>query len=211
MTPRRGTTLLELVVALVVTGAVAATGAAAFRHLALQREVATFAARGTERAAARRALFAEWLDHAVIESPAESRQVPSGDGAARGEGDALFFRTNVVLPAVPTGARVRLYVDVDPATPERGLALEFRRAPDLPFERRALDATVRSLTIEFQDVRSRRWIAAPDADTVRAVAVRLRLPYDATLDARLAALPITFSMVRDETSTLGSSDADGAR
>jgi hypothetical protein len=221
MTRRTGTTLLELVVALGITGVVALTGATAFRQLSLQRELALSAARATEQAAARRAVLADWLDHAIIESPAESQRREQRDvaaqaqlltrrglqgsaaskPAARGAGDALYFVTSVPPAGVPAGTRVRLYVDIDSDTPERGLTLEFRRAPGLPFERRQLDARITQLGVEFQDVATRRWHSTQDAGTLRAVAVRLRLPWIVGRDARLAALPLTFSMVRDDGAT----------
>ena len=132
--PRAGTTVLELVVALVVTGAVAAAGAAAFRQAIDRRGQLLTSSTSTERASALRAMLREWLSAGTL-------VWPSGPSS-------LSFTTTAPTPIGVAGAPVRLYIDDDPATPEQGICLETRATASTLAVRRELDAGITYMLVE---------------------------------------------------------------
>jgi hypothetical protein len=71
--------------------------------------------------------------------------------------------------------RIRLYVDADPATPEKGLSIEFQQSTATPLQRRMLDSSIDSITVEFLDTRTNRWYEAAQAATITPRAVRVTL------------------------------------
>lgn len=174
-----GTTVLELVVALVVTGAVAAAGAAAFRTSIDRRTQLMTRSTDTERSAAVRALLREWISTGTIAWP------PSSTG--------LAFTTTAVTPAGASGTPLRLFIDDDAGTPEQGLTLEFRASSERPLERREIDAGIVAMTVEYLDADTRTWSTADEASATRPLAVRLTFPATATGDGddRLRRLPLT--------------------
>jgi type II secretory pathway pseudopilin PulG len=177
--PRRraGTTVLELVVALVVTGAVAAAGAAAFRTSIDRRTQLVTRASDTERAAAMRALLGEWLSSGTVTWP------PRANG--------LAFTTTAVNPAGAPGLPLRLFIDDDAGTPEQGLTLEFRVSPERPVERREIDADIMAMSVEYLDADTRTWRTADGAAAARPLAVRLTFSATEAGDDRLRRLPLT--------------------
>ena len=190
MNRRNGTTVLELVVALVVTAAVAGIGAGAFQQIIDRRRDVLEATRETERAAALRALLRDWITAGEIETPAVTQQFAPDDATAIG--DALYFTTTALTPARVADARYRLYVDNDDRTDERGLTLAYRTSPNASWQRRQLDASIEALHVEYLDQASRRWVAAEAAESIAALAVRLTFAADAHDRAALWQLPLTF-------------------
>ncbi len=187
---RAGTTVLELVVALVVTGAVAAAGAAAFRQTIDRRTQLLTSSTPTERAAASRALLREWISTATIVWP------PSGTG--------LDFITTARTPIGTPGAPLRLYVDDDPGTIEQGLTLEYRSPVSSTVRRREIDGTITGMVVEYLDASTRQWTTGADSPGVRPLAVRLSFPFENAgspeyvVSDRLRALPLTIVMPADE-------------
>ncbi|HEX2205095.1 MAG TPA: prepilin-type N-terminal cleavage/methylation domain-containing protein [Longimicrobium sp.] len=121
---RAGMTLLELLVGLTITGLVLAAGYAALASVADHRQRAAAAADEVARAAAVRRTLTAWLAGARLEAYQGGPEFRGVDGTDGGhDDDELSF-----LTAVPIGARafptVRLYVDRDEKTPERGLVAE---------------------------------------------------------------------------------------
>ena len=159
---RSGTTVLELLVALVVTGAVAAAGAAAFRQTIERRSQLLTRSANTERAAAARALLREWLAAGTVTWP------PGSSG--------LSFTTTAATPAGAAGVPLRLYVDDDARTPEEGLTLEFRPSPQKALTRREIDASIQAMTVEYLDADARAWRTAESVSATRPLAVRLTFP-----------------------------------
>jgi len=174
---RAGTTVLELVVALVVTGAVAAAGAAAFRSSIDRRAQLMTRSTDTERSAAVRALLREWISAGTVTWP------PSATG--------LAFTTNAVNPAGVPGIPLRLFIDEDAGTPEQGLTLEFRPSPERPVDRREIDADIMAMTVEYLDADTRTWSTADGASAARPMAVRLTFSAAGDGDDRLRRLPLT--------------------
>jgi hypothetical protein len=206
MKARAGTTLLELVVALAITGAVALIGSATFGQLLDRRTTIVDAVRETERAGARRALVRAWVADGLVEAPATTRRVeslaatmerrrrdrapdqPAVPREAMARGDALVVTTNALTPVEARGVRVRLYVDADPETPERGLTAEFQAARIGPMQRRELDPDVADMQVEYLDARTGRWIASRDASVASVRAARVTL-LDRARDERRDAAP----------------------
>jgi hypothetical protein len=71
--------------------------------------------------------------------------------------------------------RIRLYIDGDPSTPEKGLSIEYQPSTASPLQRRMLDSSVDSLMVEFLDTRTSRWYESTQAATITPRAVRLTL------------------------------------
>ncbi len=181
---RSGTTVLELVVALVVTGAIAAAGAAAFRQTIDRRTQLLTRSTETERAAAVRGLLREWLSSATLAWP------PDATG--------LRFSTTAVTPLGGPGEPLRLYIDDDDATSERGLTLERRATPQRAATRREIDAAITAMTVEYLDGDTQRWTGGDDASDTRPLAVRVTFPASdprddlgGRSDERLRHLPLT--------------------
>lgn len=149
---RRGLTAVELMVALAVTGLAAAIGTATLAllvdHRAPLREVSS----RNERAAAVRRTLVAWLEdaHGPL-SPLSGSTVAAFellDLKRRGHAaDELLFTTSAPTPLGTSDALVRLYVDDDERTPERGLVAELTAWPgDRPL-RVQLDSAVTGMEV----------------------------------------------------------------
>lgn len=209
---RRGMTLMELVVALVIVGIMASAGVGAFQSLIDHRKIVRDANVSTERAAALRDEIRGWLAAGNIQYQAGGgpnigalggRQViaqttvpgttmnSTTNTAAQGSGDQLIFTTSAPNPAMQADVRMRLYVDIDPNTPEHGLSLEYQSNQATPLVRTMLDSTVDSLTVEFLDRTTNRWFDASQAATIRPRAARITLMATRAKNvSRVLALPI---------------------
>lgn len=178
---RAGTTVLELVVALVVTGAIALAGSAAFRQTIDRRTQLMTRSTDTERSAAVRALVREWLSAGTLTWPQDT--------------NGVTFTTTAVTPVGGPGVPLRLFIDNDANTPERGLTLEFRATPERAETRREIDADIMAMTVEYLDADTRRWTNGDDASPTRPLAVRVTFPKldapGADADDRLRHLPLT--------------------
>ena len=195
MTGRRGTTVLELVVALAITGAVASIGAGVFGQLLDGRQRVIEATRETERAAAARALLREWLVAGSIELPSTTLRVqPRGPDDTNGLASLrheINFTTTAPTPARAANARLRLYVDSVDDTPESGLVLAYRRDQAVAWERRQLDSAIVGMVVTYLDSATGRWLPADEAVSLRPVAMQVRFERDGETGARLWLLPIT--------------------
>jgi len=140
---RAGMTLLELVVALAITGAALAAGYGAFAGVVDRREALTAATDHVARADGVRRLLRDWLRSARVGLGSEGPDFRGLDGTAGAAADdELTFTTDAVTPLGGVAALVRVFVDRDPRTPERGLtatlaewggtaALRIELAPDV--------------------------------------------------------------------------------
>ncbi len=119
---RAGMTLVELMVGLAVAGMALAAGVAAVRSVADHRARAAEAASRVEHDAAVRRRLVEWLAGARL-SPDEGGPEFRGISGIRagGDDDELSFVTRTDAGPVQGFARIRLYVDRDSTTPQRGL------------------------------------------------------------------------------------------
>jgi prepilin-type N-terminal cleavage/methylation domain-containing protein len=211
---RSGLTLMELVIALAITGMMAAAGASTFSSVIDHRRVLREASVATERAAALRETIESWIDAGTV-------QIQQGGGprgltrggatrgggagasgsnpmnaaavsAAQASGDEVSFTTTALNPSLLPNVRIRLYVDADNSTAEKGLTIEYQPNAQMPLVRRMLDSTIDTLTVEFLDTRTNRWFDAQQAATISPRAVRLTLRSSDTTSAPILGLPMIF-------------------
>lgn len=198
MSARRGMTLMELVIGLAITGMMAAAGAGAFTSIIAHRRIIRDASVDTERAAAFREMLETWINAGTvqIQRGGGPRGLTRGVGgglasvsgrggitsntaavsAATAIGDEITFTTTALNPAFTANVRIRLYIDGDDNTPERGLTMEYQPNLQQPLVRRMLDSTIDTLKVEFLDPRTDRWVRASEAATITTqTAVRMTL------------------------------------
>ena len=195
--PRRGMTLMELVIGLAITGMMAAAGAGAFASLIDHRRGIREASASTERAAALREMIHSWLVAGTVQIQQGggprglTRGIAGGAGAqsrggnnsnniaavsaAQAIGDEVSFTTTALNPSLLAAVRIRLYIDGDNNTPEKGLTIEYQPNLQMPLVRKMLDSTIDTLKVEFLDTRTGRWFRSTEAATIRPRAVRLTL------------------------------------
>ena len=233
MRSRAGMTLMELVIGLVITGAMAVAGTAAFTSIIDHRRVISEATVETERAAALRDMLRTWIASGTIQMQTaglqaraaltvngQQRQVmfteiDSRTGvstqvttitAAVSTGDELRFITNGLTPAMTPNVRVRLFVDGDPNTVETGLTMEYQQTTQSPLQRRQLDSTITMMTVEYLDQRTQQWYPYAQAASIRPVAARLYFPpVEGVYVPRLLQHPMLFVMTQQnvEQGTVG--------
>lgn len=202
-------TLLELMAAIVLTGIMATVGTAAFTSIIDHRTIIQTATVEVERAAATRDLLQSWIAAGTIQlqlgggprvrGRASIRQNVSqgmaGVTAAVIDGDELTFTTTAPTPALSAETRVRLFIDTDESTPERGLTMEFQPSTATPLQRLELDSAITKMTVEILDERTNRWVPAKEAATVRLRAVRLTFsPEEGQVMPALLQLPFVFRL-----------------
>jgi hypothetical protein len=196
-------TLMELIIALVVTGIVAALGAAAFNTVLDARARARDATYGVTSAAATRALLVSWLSSGRVSSQAERASSAMSLNLADDD-DALLVVATTSTPVSSAETVVHLYIDRDEETPLKGLVAELqsldvtsRDLQSTVTEHVQLDSTVTGLLVEYLDEQARRWIPRREAMTRSPVAVRLTLSASGedTLPSLLR-LPIVQGMPR---------------
>lgn len=183
---RRAMTLMELVAAIAITGMMAAAGAATFSSIIDHRRVIRESTVATERAAALRELLRTWIAAGTIQiqqggvprGMSSSARISSQPGltagvtAAASTGDELTFTTTALTPTPAPSTRIRLFVDGDDNTPEKGLTIEYQTSNAAPLQRRELDSTIGTMTVEFLDNTTGRWYSASQAATIQPIAVR---------------------------------------
>src|SRR5690242_19163804 len=162
MSARRGMTLMELVIGLSITGMMAAAGAGAFSSIIAHRRIIRDASVDTERAAAFREMLETWINAGTVQiqrgggprglTRAVGSALPTG-GAGGGDrsgitsntaavsaataiGDEITFTTTALNPAFTANVRIRLYIDGDANTPERGLTMEYQPNLQQPLVRK---------------------------------------------------------------------------
>lgn len=217
---RRGMTLMELVIGLAITGMMAAAGAGAFESIIAHREMIHDASLSTERAAALRDLLHVWIAAGTVQIPrgggprgltrgvgraastggaANSAMNSSSVAAAQASGDELSFTTSALNPSLVGSVRIRLYIDADDNTPERGLTMEYQPNLQQPIARRMLDSTIDTLKVEFLDSRTNRWLPSSEAATItNPVAVRVTLlPGTGHTAAPILELPMIFPLTQN--------------
>ena len=179
--PRCGMTLMELVVALVVTGMVAALGAGTFSTIVDSRARTREAAYAVTNAAATRSVLVSWLSSGRINSTAE--RAPSATGLhLADDDDALLVVATTSTPLNSGETVVHLFIDRDEGTPQRGLVAELESLDLNSDEVQSrvhrvvqLDSAVTGLLVEYLDEQARRWIPRREAVTRSPIAVRMTL------------------------------------
>lgn len=174
---RAGLTLIELIVAMAISGLVLSAGYAALSSMTELRRTADEATDAVARSSAARRSLVAWLGGArlTVEGRADFRGI---DGERDGQpDDALAFLTTAPTPVGMGETLVRIFVDHDPRTPERGLvgALSDRYGTHsqlIEIEPRAAAMELRYLTGIAGD---RQWLASWFSTTVLPQAVELAL------------------------------------
>lgn len=177
-------TLIELIATIVVTGIMAAAGTAALNTVMDHRKLAQESTTVIEGAAATRSLISDWLSAGAISiqmgggprvRARQTVQSAAAVTAAVASGDELNFSTAVTVPFGSAPARVRLYADDDPNTPEQGLTVEFQGSTSLPLQRMQIDSSITMMTVEILDGRTNRWFRVNEGASVQVIAVRVTL------------------------------------
>ena len=211
MKNRSGMTLMELIVGLVLTGVMAAMGTAAFGSIIDHRKIIQASTIEMERAAALRETLRLWLASGTVQirqggGPRGLRgsavtASPSASGtaavsAAQASGDEITFTTSAPNPAMAPSVRIRLFIDGDAGTPEAGLSIEYQTSAATPLQRRQLDPSIGTMTVEFLDARTHRWFASTQASTISPTAVRVALyPVEGGTLPAILQLPLIFPML----------------
>jgi hypothetical protein len=207
-------TLMELVIGLAITGMMATAGAAAFGAIIDHRREIRTSTVSTERAAALREMLRSWIYAGSIQiqqgggprgltrgaaAPSASAGASSLGGmsaaavsAAQASGDEITFTTTALNPSLLPNVRIRLYIDADPNTPEKGLTIEYQPNLQMPIVRKMLDSTIDTLHVDFLDNRTNKWIESTQAATITPRAVRLTLNSGITKLSPILGLPMMF-------------------
>jgi len=191
MRARRGMTLMELVIGLAITGMMTAAGAGAFESIIAHRKVIRDAAVSTERAVALREMIRGWLSTGQVQIQqgggprglsrgAATATTPGMSGtssvsAAQAAGDEISFTTSAANPALLSIVRIRMFIDADNNTPEKGLTIEYQPNAQQPLVRKMIDSTIDTLYVEFLDDRTHRWFHSSEAATITPTVVRITM------------------------------------
>lgn len=134
MAPRTGFTLIEVLVGMAVAALALTAGFTALAFVQDRADQAEAAVVPALAGATTRALLTEWLSGALARAPRRGERFQGLDAAeAGGVADELVFPTTARTPLSVGTTVVRLYVDVQDSTPERGLVAELtERATDVP-------------------------------------------------------------------------------
>jgi hypothetical protein len=184
-------TLLELLVGLMVTGLVLGAGYGALGTIVDQRERADEIVGSTARAAAVRRTLIGWLDGARISMDKAGPPFRGLDGVyEQTPDDELSFLTTGASPLGEGEIVVRLYVDRDTATAERGLVADISTWPELVVRRYEVEPRVAGLELRYFTwmLGHGEWLPSWISSTVMPAGVELTLvpqPGD-TLPALLA-------------------------
>jgi hypothetical protein len=171
-------TLLELLVGLTVTGLTLTAGFGALGMLGERRERLEAATGAVARAAGVRAGIAAWIGGARLVAEEGGPNFRGLDGIRAGTpDDDLTFLTTATTPLGVGESIVRLYVDRDTATAERGLTAVFAEWRGAGVVRLELDSTVVGLDVRFlSGVLGRRaWLPSWVSSSLLPAAVEVRL------------------------------------
>jgi prepilin-type N-terminal cleavage/methylation domain-containing protein len=120
-----GFTLIEIMVAVAVGGIVLLAGFSALNSVQDRSEHALQATEAARETASIRATLIDWLASAQVSSQELAVSFEGQDAAELDlPGDELTFPTTSRMALRKSLTSIRLYLDVDPLTPERGLVAE---------------------------------------------------------------------------------------
>lgn len=187
----RGFTLLEMTVALAIAGLAVSAGYAALAGVADRRDDAEAAVRRVEAGAAGRTEIRRWLEAARVVGPMFRGTDRGGTDAPD---DAVEFLTEARTPVDARYSIVRLFIDRDPRTPERGLVASFEPWRGSGTVRMELvpDASGLDVWYSSDHAGGARWIPTwLSASTLpRAVSLRVLRPASDRAEASLFDLPL---------------------
>jgi hypothetical protein len=208
---------MELVIGLAITGMMASAGAVAFGAIIDHRKIIRHASVETERSAALRDMIRGWIlaGNIQIQQGGGPRGLNRGVGAAGApgisastgmnsvqavsaavaSGDEITFTTSDINPSFLPNVRIRLYIDADNNTPQKGLTIEYQPNATMPLQRRMLDSTIDTLHVEFLDRRTNQWIEATQGATIQQpLAARLTFASGVAKLPAILKLPMIFPM-----------------
>jgi len=178
---RAGLTLIELVVALAISGLAMAAGYGALGAIVDHRRRVEEGNVAVARAAAERGMLASWLAgaHLTVEEGGPSFRGldgVSGDSAD----DELTVLTTAATPLGAGETILRLYVDRDERTPEHGLTAVFTEWRGTATARQELDRRVTGLGIRYRSslLTGAAWLPSWISTSVLPVGVELTLSGD---------------------------------
>jgi prepilin-type N-terminal cleavage/methylation domain-containing protein len=217
--PRRGMTLMELIVGIAITGLMAAMGTATFGSIIDHRRVVLASTGELERASALRDQLRSWLASGTVQiltggvprgiggqtgavsgfAPPPAMPGSSSSGAtissAVAAGDEVVFVTTAPNPANTPSVRMRLFVDGDDTTPETGLTLEYQASTATPLVRVELERSIGVLKVEFLDQRTNQWVESTQAAAIQPIAVRISMAaYEGGRIPGILQVPLVFAM-----------------
>jgi prepilin-type N-terminal cleavage/methylation domain-containing protein len=177
-----GMTLIEVLVGLTITGVVMGVAYAAFASILDHRERAAEAHREIARAAAVRAALADWISGARLTAEEDGTEMRGLDGEYQGNGDAeLSFLTTAVTPLEGGQTLVRLFIDRDESTLERGLTAELAEWRGTSSKRIEVEPLATGLSLRYLSSVSGDvvWYPSWVSSSVLPLAVELTLSADA--------------------------------
>ena len=181
---RSGMTLMELIVALTVTGMALSMGYGAFSSLVDNRSRVTEATAATARAAAIRSSLSAWLEGARVTGQPDAAQFRGLDGVYQNlPDDELWFLTTSDTPLETNETIMRLFVDRDADTPEQGLVAAVTEWRGVASSVVQIDSTVTGLDMRYLSsaLGTRQWLPSWISATLLPTAVEIELTAPADL------------------------------
>lgn len=190
-------TLVELMVGLVITSLMLAGGYAALTSVVDHREHVTRSMDEAAHAASVRRSLAGWLGGAMLPPDGTGPEFRGLDGLDAGnDDDELAFLAGTSLGPEWDLSAVRLYLDRDPKTPERGLVAEVGSPHASARERVELVPGASGLEVRYLSALSRDpvWLPSWISTTVLPRAVELRVEGAADSVPPLLRLPVLVTL-----------------
>jgi hypothetical protein len=171
-------TLVELAVGLTITGIAMTAGYAALASILDHRSAAEKRIDAVARAAARRTVLRAWLEGARLTVDQDGPPFQGLDGTFHDlPDDELGFLTTADTPAKAAETVVRLFIDRDTLTPERGLTAELSTWHGIRRERVEIEPHASGLDLRYATRMLGRgeWLPSWISSTVLPVGVELTL------------------------------------
>jgi prepilin-type N-terminal cleavage/methylation domain-containing protein len=192
---RRGMTLLELIVGLTITGTTMTAGYGALASILDHRSAAEAKIDAISRSAAERRMLLAWLESARLTVDQDGPPFRGLDGTYHDlPDDELTFLTTADTPVGARESVVRLYVDRDTLTPERGLTAELSTWRSLRRDLVEIEPRAAGLELRYTTRMLGRgeWLPSWISSTVLPAGVELTLsPGQGDTLPPLLRLPIT--------------------
>jgi prepilin-type N-terminal cleavage/methylation domain-containing protein len=186
---RTGLTLIELVVAVTIAGIVLAAGYAALGQIADSRQRARAATDVVSRSAAIRRTIRAWVAGARLTIEEDAVVFRGLDGVHDGgddprtrsrfdlPDDEVTFLTTATTPLGANGTVVRIFVDRDEKTPERGLVARLTELGSVRAATVELEPHVSSLDVRYLSsvLGAPQWLPSWISSSVMPGGVELRI------------------------------------
>jgi len=195
-------TLLELVVALTITGLALSSGYEAFGTLADRRMAEEARANAVARTVSIRASLVSWLSNARLTIEEDDIVFRGLDGVHKSTDndlpdDDLTFFTSAETPVGNHGTIIRLHVERSDTAASRGLIADLTEWHGTRTLRLPIDTAVGGLNGEYLSsvLGGHRWLASWVSSSVLPAGVRVTLtPFPGDSLAPLMRMPMTVSL-----------------